>query len=376
MKVTQCITGMEKSEGGPSRSVPQLCNGLAIENVDISLLYYNFGDPNSEMLLESVKQYEVVCTRRNSLISSNYIAALSKSTPEVIHLNAMWHLSVHKVCRWARRNNVPYLISPRGCLEPYALGTKTFKKNIALKLYQRNDLKLATCIHATAKQEADNIRKLGFTNPIAIIPNGIDLSRFNCSTEKQRTKKRKLLFVSRIHRKKGIDMLIKAWNMLDDSFHNNWELEIVGNKQDVAYYKELEKLVKRGTVIFTGEIWGDNLVLKYKEADLFILPTHSENFGIVIAEALACGVPVITTTGTPWQVLKERNCGWWIEPTVDDIYNTLKVSLQKSEEELREMGKRGRQLMEDEYSKESVARKTREVYEWILGEKEKPTFVI
>ncbi len=376
MKVTQCISDIEKRSGGPSRSVPQLCNGLVNEGIDTSLVYYNHGDPNSDMILPEVNKADLGLPRQQDKLGSEYVDAIAATNPDIVHFNTMWYVSSHKGCRWARKNNIPYVYSTRGCLEPYALGMKAYKKKVAMLLFQYKDLKKAVCLHATAMQEAENLRNLGYTNPIAVIPNGIDLSRFSCTTQKQEKKKRKLLFVSRIHRKKGIDMLIEAWNMLGDSFYNDWELDIVGNKQDVQYYDELVAMAQCGDVVFSGELWGQDLINKYNEADLYILPTHSENFGIVVAEALACGVPVITTTGAPWQVLEERKCGWWIEPTVEDIYATLKVSLQKSEEELSEMGKRGRKLMEDEYSKESVARKTREVYEWILGKAEKPDFII
>ena len=376
MKVTQCISAIEKRSGGPSRSVPELCNGLANEGIDTSLVYYNHGDPNNETLSTAVNIVDLGFPRQQDKSGLKYADSLAKTIPDIIHFNTMWYLSSAMGCRWARKNNIPYVYSTRGCLEPYAFGMKSYKKKVAMFLFQDKDLRKAACLHATAMQEAENLRNLGYTNPIAVIPNGIDLSRFSVSSQKQEGKKRKLLFVARIHRIKGIDMLIKAWNMLDDSFYNEWELDIVGNKQDEQYYKELVAMAQCGNVNFVGELSGQDLTDKYNEADLYILPTHSENFGIVVAEALACGVPVITTTGAPWQVVEERKCGWWIDPTVEDIYNTLKISLMKSEEELSEMGKRGRKLMEDEYSKESVARKTREVYEWILGEREKPTFVI
>lgn len=375
MKVTQCISSIDKRSGGPSRSVPQLCNGLALEGVDTSLVYYIHCNPNDELLLPAVNNNGLKLSLQQDMFATKYAKAIAKISPDIIHLNTVWSLCSHRGCRWARKNNVPYVYSTHGTMEPFALQTKSLKKKIAMLLYQKNDLNQAVCLHATAMQEAENLRKLGYNNPIAVIPNGIDLSRFSYTSPKQPIKKRKLLFVSRIHRIKGIDMLIKAWNMLGDSFYNEWELDIVGNKQDEQYYNELVDMAQCGDVLFTGELWGQDLINKYNEADLYILPTHSENFGIVVAEALACGVPVITTTGAPWQVIEERKCGWWIEPTVDDIFTTLKVSLQKSEKELTEMGKRGRKLMEDEFSKESVARKTKEMYEWILGKADKPDFI-
>jgi glycosyltransferase involved in cell wall biosynthesis len=124
-----------------------------------------------------------------------------------------------------------------------------------------------------------------------------------------------------------------------------------------------------------GGVYGAEKWKRFQQADLFVLPSYSENFGIVVAEALASGTPVLTTQGTPWQELETQNCGWWIELSVDEIVKALRTFINTSETTLEVMGKNGRQLVEEKYSIEAVARQMKELYEWIVCPKDKPQFI-
>ncbi len=246
-------------------------------------------------------------------------------------------------------------------------------------LYQKSSLKNAACLHATAKMEADNFRKLGFTNPIAIIPNGIYIPEFPLIRPKfERIEKRKILFLSRIHPKKGIEFLIKAWYRLSFDLRNDWKVEIAGNGE-ASYIATLQSMINTfglsDEIQFTGPQFGENKFAAFHNADLFVLPTFSENFGIVVTEALACGVPVITTKGTPWEELNTYNAGWWIDIGVQPLVEALKDAMKLSDEERRAMGKNGRKLVEENYSIEAVAKQMIELYQWILGQGEKPKFI-
>ena len=120
---------------------------------------------------------------------------------------------------------------------------------------------------------------------------------------------------------------------------------------------------------------GQEKMQAYQNAQLFVLPSYSENFGIVVAEALACGTPVITTKGTPWEDLETHQCGWWIEIGVAPLKAVLEKVLSLSPKQLELMGKNGRQLMEQKYSMEAVAKHMYELYEWLLKKRERPHFV-
>ena len=247
-----------------------------------------------------------------------------------------------------------------------------------MALYQRKDIAQASCIHATAAMEAENLRQLGFKNPIAVIPNGIDLSAYPISINSQEEQKRTILFLSRIHLKKGIELLIEAWGQLDKTIRSNWQVEIAGNG-DAGYIDSLQQLIySKGLsdeIRIIGSQFGPVKLATYQRADLFVLPTYSENFGIVVAEALACGLPVITTKGTPWEELNTHKAGWCIDIGVTPLVAALQQAMQMTDTERVLMGLNGRKLVEDNYSIESVANKMTQLYEWILGKQEKPEFV-
>ncbi len=148
---------------------------------------------------------------------------------EIFHGHGLWQYPVHLMAKVARKNKLPYVISPHGMLEPWSLSVGSWKKRVALKLFQRKDLDLASSLHATSTMEADNIRKLGFKNAIAIIPNGIALNEFPFLQNQTKGEKRTVLFLSRVHPKKGIENLIEAWGKVEDSLRHNWEIQIAGN---------------------------------------------------------------------------------------------------------------------------------------------------
>ncbi|APG25676.1 hypothetical protein A7E75_12135 [Syntrophotalea acetylenica] len=310
-------------------------------------------------------------------------------------------------------------------LEPGALQFSRWKKQLAGWLWQNRDLQRSTCIHVTSPMEADNCRKYGLKNPIAVVPNGIDLDEYSLkgslfpkdgreagkesvltSLKTSTIQKRKLLFLSRIHPKKGLTYLLEAWAQLKP-FHDEWQLVIAGN-DDGGHEAALKRLasklklrwiesfnqstdnrnftsknntlesdinVEEALIVFAGPLFGDEKVKAYQDADLFVLPTLSENFGMVVPEALACGTPVITTKGAPWHELTETESGWWIEVGTEPLRACLHEALAKSTVELNEMGLRGRKLVEDNYSIASVAKQMMQVYEWCLTQKNPPKYM-
>ena len=180
------------------------------------------------------------------------------------------------------------------------------RKVPALWLYQRKAVKKADYLHATAESEKNNLLKLGYNSRIAVIPNGIEVE--NISMKKSWKRTGKILFLSRIHVKKGLDFLIEAVAALKDRMQG-YEVWIAGEGEQ-SYIEELKRLAGRlgieRQVCFLGGVYGDRKWQMLCEADLFVLPTHSENFGIVVAEALACGTPVITTFAYPFGKFRHR----------------------------------------------------------------------
>jgi glycosyltransferase involved in cell wall biosynthesis len=265
-------------------------------------------------------------------------------------------------------------------LEGWSLEHKALKKKIAWFLYQQKDLADAYVFCATSLKEAESIRNLGFKQPIAVIPNGVDLPDLASDIE---TKKEvyNLLFFSRLNPKKGVLDLIEAWHRLKETNifkGNSWKLKIVGPDEQ-GYKKIIVGTIKKyhieDDITIADAVYGKEKFKLFNQSDIFILPTYSENFGNVIVEALAAGVPVITTKGAPWSELVTNRCGWWTEIGTEGCYDALRMAITTTAMERREMGQRGRRLVETMYSWPTVAMKTAKFYQWILHGGAKPEFI-
>ena len=176
----------------------------------------------------------------------------------------------------------------------------------------------------------------------------------------------RLLFMSRIHKKKGLVEFMSAWGKVRP---RGWKFEIVGFDEDGSLKHAMEVASKGGflkDIIYTGPLGDEEKWRAYRRADAFVLPTYSENFGIVVAEALYAGIPVITTTGTPWYELVDKNCGWWVDGDPVTLAGTLEELTRLDDSSRMSMGERGRQLIEDKYMWPSIAKKMINEYESLL----------
>ena len=379
MKITHIIPSIDNTGGGPPRSVTHLLTELGRQNPDVE--YELHASITSDPILEKFHEENIKLFFHDQGLFGRLRkleSGVISDPPSIMHGQGIWELPIHQMSKISRKHQIPYVITPRGMLEPWSLSQKRLKKLIGLKLYQLNDLRRAACIHVTAQMEAESMRSLGLENPIAIIPNGVPIENFPLKSEIE-PKRKKILFLSRIHLKKGLEFLIEAWSKLSLNQTRGWQIEIVGNGEQ-NYIKRLNRLIElrglKGSIKILPPLYGSKKVRAYHDASLFVLPTHSENFGIVVAEALACGTPVITTKGAPWRDLELSESGWWIEKGVEPLINTLEIALSKSSGDLRAMGLNGRRLIEDKYSMETVGKKMHLLYRWLLEEIEKPDFVV
>lgn len=226
---------------------------------------------------------------------------------------------------------------------------------------------MADLVHATAESEKKNLMALDWNKNICVIGNCINVDDIQIKSSWQRTKC--ILFLSRVHVKKGINFLIEAVAALKEEL-DDYVVKIAG-PGDETYICELKALTERlgvaHQISFVGSVFGEAKFELYREADLFVLPTHSENFGIVVTEALACGTPVITTKGTPWEELETCRCGWWTEIGTEPTMKALSAFLALDEKELERMGRNGRRLVEERYSCQKIAEEFMEMYKGLMG---------
>lgn len=299
--------------------------------------------------------------------------AITALAPDLVDVQGLWTYPSLANLLHSRKTGKPYIVTPRGMLDPWARRNSAWKKHIASMIFERKHLSSAFALRATAEMEAQHFRDMGLTNPIAIVPNGLILPDLALRTENPF---RSVLFLSRIHPKKGIDYLLRSWSQLHGDFPG-WEVVIAGIDEN-GHEAELKQLVEKlrlPRVRFVGESHGAAKQKLYRDADLFVLPTHAENFGLVVAEALAQETPTITTTNAPWQGLHEHDCGWWIDLDQNKLTNTMRESMSCSTGRLQEMGKRGREWISRDFGMDQVALKMREVYLWASGRGSKPSFV-
>ncbi|MFM2081972.1 MAG: hypothetical protein RL380_663 [Verrucomicrobiota bacterium] len=385
MKILHTIAGLHPEYGGPSRSVTALVGALGQGGDEVELVALHNGATWQPPVTPPEK-----FARTTFVDASSALAQKFRWTPsykkvlrarglahhaQLLHDTGLWLPTNHLAASVARELKLPFLVSPRGMLTGWARAHKSWKKKLAWKFFQHADLQSARLLHATSAAEAESLRALGLRQPIAVIPNGVELPP-TPNSQLPTPNGRTLLFVGRLHPIKGLADLIAAWALVRPI---GWRVVLVGG-DEAGHRAELAAQIQRAGLQaefeFAGAVAADARWDFYRRADIFILPSHSENFGLVVAEALACGVPVIATRGTPWNDLVTHRCGWWIPNGVTALAAALRAACATTDDERRAMGERGRALVTDKFAWPGVAAQMREVYAWVLGAGAKPDCIL
>lgn len=372
MKLVHVVPHISDEASGPSYSVPRLCESLAARGHLVTLSCLAARGGIAGVTLDLHRQWPIL---RRFAISTSHAWALRRHAgrADIVHNHSLWSM-VNVAAGWVVPGRHAKLVtSPRGTLSDWALGRSRFAKRI-LWPFQRRALDLADLLHATSEVEYEEIRSFGFTSPVAIIPNGIDMP--GASKSESPPLERTLLFLSRIHPTKGIDRLLQAWHRLQDA-HPEWQLVIAG-RGEPKHEHDVRKLageLRLERVKFAGPLYGADKSKAYFDAELFVLPTHSENFGMVVAEALAHGCPAVVSRGAPWPGLESEGCGWWVEHDVPRLSEALDAAMSLPAEKLASMGREGRAWMERDFGWDSVARRMEAAYRWLIDGGERPACV-
>jgi glycosyltransferase involved in cell wall biosynthesis len=385
MRVLFTIAGLHPESGGPTRSVVELSAALADAGAEIEIvsLHYGGGCAPPEGLPEAVAVTFVDCDsawQRRVRWSPRFADILEKRCrvfgAELLHDTGLWLLTNHAAAKISRASGLPRLVSPRGMLSAWALRHRGWKKRLAWWLYQRRDLCTARVLHATSRAEVEDFRRAGLRQPVALIRNGVEWPPdAEALPEKSPARFRTLLFLSRIHPIKGLLDLVEAWAALRPP---GWRVVIAGGDEG-GHQAQVQAAIRARALEkdfeWVGPVSSRARWALYRRADVFVLPSRSENFGLVVAEALACGVPVITTRETPWEELVAHRCGWWVEAHPQALAEALRDAVRRSDAERRQMGERGRDLVRSRYSWPAAAAEMLAVYRWLLGQGPRPACV-
>jgi glycosyltransferase involved in cell wall biosynthesis len=383
MRASQVIAGLDKKDGGPFYTLPYLWRELSTLKVKIEVhttLEENHGLEKGSV---SLSPFRIRSYPRSFPSAFKYSRQFkegfseSLSQTDLCHNYGVWLYPNWTAGTVARQMNKPLIITPLGHLEPWSLKHHGLQKKIVRWLLEKDNWNYCSAWIAKSDFEAEHLRQLGLRGEIVVIPNGLNVQEWSEPVSPQSFYQayphledfQLLVFLSRIDPKKGIQELLEVWRKLCD-YHRDWHLVICGDHQS-PYGKSLLAWVEaqgiKSRITFTGMLEGDSKRALLAAGDLFVLPSQNENFGQAILEALAAGLPVITTRECPWPGIEKHGCGFWIDAHVGHLDSSLRQALGLPEAKRIEMGKRGKAWVLKEFDWKLVAEKHRELYSKILG---------
>ncbi len=381
LRVIQTVASMAERHGGPTRSIGGLCTALARQGAAVTLLT---GDaPGAAgLLLPDPALVTSRCVGGRGPRLPGFAAALAPfaAGDAILHDNGLWSPANIAASAAARRQRLPLVVSPHGMLEPWALRRSAARKRLAWALYQRRNLAGAAGLVATAAPEAASIRARIANVPMATIANGIEAPAQPPDRHDRLTATRhQILFLSRLHPVKNLSGLINAWAQIaGQPEFAAWTLRIAGPDEvgQRAVITALSARLRLGDrLIIDGAVPEAGKAAALAAADLFILPSFSENFGIVVAEALAHGVPVIAAHGTPWAALPALDCGWHVAPDADSLAAAMASAMRLSPAERAAMGGRGHAHIRASFGWDAIAARMLAFYDWLRCGGTVPDFV-
>lgn len=367
---------LDVHSGGPALSMWLTVKGLRLAGDEVIAVSQPMATPESLIAPES----KSIFTQPAKFGSLAFVPGMAKTldsagVADLYHIQGVWMLHGYLVSRYARAHYKPYVVTLRGMLYPQALSHNRLVKKISLSLYQGAVLRGAAAIQCTCIEEMEHYRALGYTNPVAVIPNPIDTDGL-IDRPIAKPDKLRIGYLGRVHPRKRIERLIYAFDHLRNRLENA-ELVIIG--ADDAQYESFlkDEVIRLGlsNVKFTGFLSGREKDDVLASISYLAVPSDFENFGNIVTEALVRGIPVYSSTGTPWQILEEYGCGWWVDNSQSTIDDVIMKMVDTPESIRMEMGRNAKRLVCDHFSVVTLGKKMHHLYQWILGKGDKPDFV-
>ena len=363
--------------GGLSSAVPALAASLAAGHpIDTRLAA--FCNAGEQFRPESMGEEQVTfwpASRAAWMLRGGVTGEFAEEVRRAdgLHIHGLWEQSTAVACRLARRMGKPYVLSAHGMLEPWALAAKAMKKRIYAALLERDNVARAACLHALTEAEARQYREFGAKGPIAVVPNAVrvpealDAEMFLKEHQELRGK-RLMLFLSRLHPKKGLNMLFEAWSRTAPK-HADAQLVIAGPDADGMQAKlrsEAARLGVEATVTFTGMLAGAMKWSALAAAECYVLPSYSEGLSMALLEAMGAGLPVIATRACNMPEITACDAGWEIEANIAALTSSVGDFFERPIEENEAKGRNGACLIAARYSPAQVASQMAEVYRFAL----------
>jgi len=348
---------------GMMAAVAPLASQLARRGFDVRLVG-SIGPSERAIAAGQVDGVRIDVLRRQPLwpppladawnVTSRVVSFAREGGRAVVHVHGVWTAANAAACLRSRRLGIPYVVSPHGMLLPAAMHRSGLKKRCALDAFVRQNLEAAALVHASSEAERESVLAVAPAAHTVVIPWGVDIP--NAPRNRPPSdRRRQAAYIGRIIPLKGVDELLAAW---DDVRPRGWDLQFIGSDPEGHASRLAGAIDSRrlGDIVSIQPAIDRAALLHWlPQLDLLILPSHSENFGLVAAEALAAGVPVITTTATPWQAVVQQRCGWCVEDNASGLASAIRDACILPPIELAAMGMRGRAWMQQSFAWPSIA---------------------
>lgn len=371
MRILHVIASLDPRAGGPSEVLPGVCRALGSAGNTVEVLTTNMGIKGTycmsgwDTITDSDVRVQFCSVQFRPLLFSVELARYLRegiARFDIVHVHGLYRFTSTFAAYEARRQGVPYVIRPHGSLDPFLY--KTSSKSLWLKrqyerMFDLPNLNAASAVHYTAEDERKKASFLELASPSIVVPNGLDWERYRQLPSRGQFRTRlgigdapMILFLGRIHFKKGLDLLVEAFDAVRQQIPDV-QLVIVGPENDDYRNKVRSWVEARGMqrqVHFVGSLTGKDVVQAYVDADVFALPSYTENFGMTVAEAMACALPVVISDQVNIHAeISNADAGIVTQCNAGEVAAAL-IELLRDEDRRRQMGTFGRKLVRDTFT--------------------------